>query len=195
MRSAAPLAGALLALLVAACGSSAPEETAPPPTPLPELNEPTFTLEPTESPDAPLRPTFDADAAAAQLLASVPEAIAPRCDRVPPGNGAMAEVRCSPGNGATTVDYQLYDAPELMAAAYDRLVGGLPAAELEGPGCGKGPGQARLPNGRKACFKQRGDATVAWTNDLVYVLAVAERADTDWAALERFWSGAGPVTP
>jgi len=192
----APFAGALLlALAAAGCGSSGPEETAPPPTPLPDLTMPAFSLEPTDSPDASLRPAFDAESAAQQLLASVPETLAASCVRMPPGSGAMAELRCAPGSGADAVDYQLFEDQDGMLAAYGAVLDAVAAGGLDGPGCGKGPGRERLPNGRKACFKREGAATVAWTNDLVYVLAVAERADGDWAALDRFWDEAGPVTP
>jgi hypothetical protein len=195
MRAAAPLAGTLLALVVAACGSSMPEETAPPPTALPDLIVPSFSLAPTDSPDASLRPTFDAAAAAEQLMASVPDALAGRCSSVPPGADVMAEVRCTPAGGADSVDYTLFEGPDRLDAAYQAILDALPAGALDGPGCGKGPGREHLPNGRRACFRRDGEATVAWTNELVYVLAVAGRADGDWAALERFWTDAGPVTP
>ena len=73
---------ALVALALVACGSpAAPEETAPPPTPLPELRTPTVSVGPTESPDAALRPTPDADSTYQQLLASVPEPLRGRCTR------------------------------------------------------------------------------------------------------------------
>jgi len=128
-------------------------------------------------------------------MASVPETLLGRCQRSRPTGAALARVECTPGSGADAVSYQLFDAQDTMAAAYRSRLDDVPAADLEGPGCGRGPGGERLKNGRKACFRDGGAATVLWTNDLVYVLASARRSDQDWAALDAFWQEAGPVTP
>lgn len=187
---------ALAAVALAACGSPpAPEETAPPPTPLPELRTPTVSLGPTESPDAALRPTPDADSTFQQLLASVPEQLRGRCERGRPVGTAMARVDCAPASGADSVSYLLFDAEAAMADAYRSRLDSIAAVDLEGPGCGRGPGTERLKNGRKACFRDGRAAAVLWTNDLAYVLATAERKDDDWAALDAFWADAGPITP
>ena len=185
-----------MAVALVACGSpAAPDETAPPPTPLPSLRTPTDSLGPTDSPDAALRPSPDAEAAYQQLLASVPESLLGRCARSRPAGGALARVECTPATGADAVSYALFDAEDAMLAAYRARLDAIPAVDREGPGCGQGPGTKRLDSGRKACFRDGGAATVLWTNDLVYVLASARRADQDWAALETFWQDAGPITP
>jgi hypothetical protein len=195
MRPATSVA-ALLVLLLAACAPGATiEETAPPPTPLPELRTPTTILGPTDSAEPSLRPTLDTDAAYQQLLASVPATIVGRCERVDAGRAAVAAVSCSPASGADRVAYRLFETEAAMTEAYRMLVDGLPRSALEGPGCGRGPGSERVPNGRKACYRSDGGTTVTWTNELVYILATASRADTDWAALDRFWADAGPITP
>jgi len=187
---------ALAAVALAACGSPpVPEETAPPPTPLPELRTPTVSLGPTESPDAALRPTPDAESTFQQLLASVPEQLRGRCERGRPAGAAMARVDCAPASGADSVSYLLFDAEAAMVDAYRSRLDAIAAVDLEGSGCGRGPGTERLKNGRKACFRDGRAAAVLWTNDLAYVLATAERKDDDWAALDAFWADAGPITP
>ncbi|MFN8620602.1 MAG: hypothetical protein U0869_07670 [Chloroflexota bacterium] len=186
------LALALAGSVVAACGSSAPDETAPPPTPLPELSAPAYSLEPTDSPDASLRPTFDADAAAEQLLASVPEAIAPSCTREPPGAGAMAELRCTPSGG--TLDYQLFEGPEVMLAAYEAILDGVPANGLEGQGCGKGPGRSACRTAARRASRvavtrpSRGRTT--WST-----CSRSPSGPTPTGPPDRLWTDAGPVTP
>jgi len=187
---------ALAALGAVACTAApAPEETAPPPTPLPELRTPTRSAGPTESPDPSLRTTPDPESTFQQLLASVPESLRTRCERGRPTGAAMARVDCRPSTGADSVSYVLFDAPAPMMDAYRARLAERAAADLEGPGCGRGPGSERLPNGRRTCVRDGDAAAVLWTNDLVYVLASAERADGDWAALETFWEAAGPITP
>jgi len=180
---------------VACAGAPAPEETAPPRTPLPQLRTPTVSLRPTEAPDPSLRTTPDPESTFQQLLASVPEPLRARCDRGRPVGTAMARVDCRPVAGADAVSYLLFDGTAPMVDAYRARLDEWDAADLEGPGCGRGPGTERLPNGRRACFRDGQAAGVLWTNDLVYVLASAERRDGDWSELEAFWETAGPITP
>ena len=187
---------ALLALAAVACaGAPAPEETAPPRTPLPELRTPTVSVGPTESPDPSLRTTPDPESTFQQLLASVPESFRGRCERGRPPGAAMARVDCAPASGADTVSYLLFDAEGPTLAAYRARLDERDAADLEGPGCARGPGSERLPNGRRTCYRDGDAAAVLWTNDLVYVLATAVREDGDWSALDVFWESAGPITP
>lgn len=187
---------AALALAVAACGGSpAAEETAPPPTPLPSLRTPSVSIGPTESPDPGARLTADPESAYQQLLASVPFELTSRCEREDPTNGAIARVACTPASGADRVTYLLFDAEDAMRAAYAARLERIPAADREGPGCGQGPGSEKLKSGRRTCYRDGTGAAVAWTNDLVYVLADARRDDGDWAGLESFWAEAGPITP
>ena len=193
MRGLAVLGAAALLLLGCAGGST--EETAPPPTPLPSLRTPTVSTGPTDSPDAGARLTPDPESAYQQLLASVPFELTSRCERGGRTGAAIARLDCDPASGADRVTYLLFDAQDAMTAAYRARLDRIAAADLEGPGCGKGPGTERLKNGRKACYADGSAASVLWTNDLVYVLADATRTDGDWAALERFWVDAGPVTP
>lgn len=193
MRVLAALGAAMLALI--ACGGGSTEETAPPPTPLPSLRTPTVSTGPTDSPDPGARLTPDPESAYQQLLASVPLELADRCTRGGRAGAAIARVECEPASGADRVSYLLYDDGATMTAAYRARLDRIAAADLEGPGCGKGPGTERLKNGRRACYADGGAASVMWTNDLVFVIADATRSDGDWAALERFWTDAGPVTP
>lgn len=184
------------ALVIAACGVGVPVmETAPPPTPLPSLRMPTSSALPTESPDPEARLTADPESAYQQLMASVPLALASRCDRADPTSGAIARVVCSPSSGADRVTYLLFDAEEALHAAYAARLDRIPAADREGPGCATGPGSQRLKSGRRTCYRDAGGAAVAWTNDLVYILGDARRDDTDWPALDAFWAEAGPITP
>jgi len=171
------------------------EETAPPPTPLPDLRTPTRSIGPTDSPEATVRFTPDPESAYQQLMASVPEVLKVRCERGQAGGAVMARVDCTPTTGADTVTYLLFDGEAPLLDAYRARLEALPAADLEGPGCGRGPGTERVPNGRKSCFRDGTAANVLWTNDLVWILARAGRDDGDWAALDTFWTDAGPVTP
>jgi hypothetical protein len=194
-----PAVGAVLALLVvlAACGggASTSEETAPPPTPLPSLRGSTASALPTESPDPDARLTADPESAYQQLRASVPVALAGRCDRADPTDGAIARVTCAPVSGAARLTYLLFDAEDQLHAAYAAWLDRIPAVDREGPGCASGPGSQKLPSGRRTCYRDGADAAVVWTNDLVYILADARRNDADWKALDAFWAEAGPITP
>ncbi len=194
MRGAVTLLAA--AMLLGACaGAAPPEETAPPPTPLPSLRAPIRSLEPTASPDPVARQTADPESALQQLLASLPPALASRCQREAPPRGAIASVDCRPASGADRASFLLFDDGATMLGAYGARLDRLPADALDGAGCGRGPGSERLKNGRRACYRDGGSATVLWTNDLASVLASASRQDGDWAALEAFWRDAGPITP
>jgi hypothetical protein len=196
-RGAAGACLAALALVVAACGAgtTTPEETAPPPTPLPSLRGLTASALPTESPDPEARLTADPESAYQQLLASVPFALASRCDRGDPTGGAIARVTCSPASGADRVTYLLFDAEDQLHAAYAARLDRIAPVDREGPGCASGPGSQKLKSGRRTCYRDGGDAAVVWTNDLVYILADARRNDADWKALDAFWAEAGPITP
>lgn len=193
-RAVAAIAAATIALAGCA-GSPAPEETAPPPTPLPSLRTPTVSSGPTEPPETALPSTPDPESTYQQLMAAVPIPLQDRCRRAQPARPALARVECTPVSGADTLRYQLFDGEAPLLDAFRAVVDALPRGAVDGPGCGRGPGSERLPNGRKACFRQGGEAVVLWTNELAYVLASASRADGGWAALDTFWAEAGPVTP
>lgn len=183
------------ASLVGACaGAPSAEETAPPPTPLPSLRTPTRSLGPTDSPEPSLRRAPDPEAAHQQLLAAIPTSIVGGCERVDAAGAAVAQVSCS-ASGVDRLTYALFEDEPAATAAYERRLDGIPQADREGPGCGRGPGAERLLTGRRTCLRDGAGATVIWTNHLVAVLAGATRDDGDWAALERFWEGAGPITP
>jgi hypothetical protein len=196
MRAGLPAILAVVSLAIAACGgTAAPEETAPPPTPLPTLRVPTTNALPTESPDPEARLTADPESAYQQLMASVPLTLASRCERADPTSGAIARVVCSPASGADRVMYLLFDADEALQVAYAARLDRIAAADREGPGCASGAGSERLKSGRRTCYRDEGGAAVVWTNDLVYILADARRNDADWKALDAFWVEAGPITP
>jgi hypothetical protein len=95
------------------------------------------------------------------------------------------------------VTYRLFDGFDSMNAFFDiqrrnHENGGV----ANGPGCGRGPGEGTWDNGRKDCFRSNGnEARVMWTHELLYIQADAFRVDGDFAKLEAFWAGAGPVTP
>jgi hypothetical protein len=129
-----------------------------------------------------------------QLLAAVPGRIRGGCEPAEVEAGALAGALCR--SGADEVRYLLFAGEEDLAPAFRDRLDGLPAGATEGLGCGEGPGQRRLPDGRLACYRgPNGSAVTVWTNDLVFVLATAARADGDWAALEDFRRTAGPITP
>lgn len=188
---------AALSVAIAACGGATPtpEETAPPPTPLPSLRGSTASALPTESPDPEARLTADPESAYQQLRASVPVELAGRCERADPTDGAIARVTCSPTSGADRVTYLLFDAEDQLHAAYAARLDRIAARDREGPGCASGPGSQKLKSGRRTCYRDTGGAAVVWTNDLVYILADARRTDADWKALDAFWADAGPITP
>jgi hypothetical protein len=186
----------LLALALSACSSGAtPEETAPAPTLLPELRTPTVSLAASATPEPALRATPDAESAYHQLRAAIPDQLLSSCVRGAVSGAEMARVDCDPP-GPDAVSYLLFDDEGAMTDAYRERLAALPAGATDGPGCGRGPGIQRLPNGRKACYREPdGTATVLWMNDLAYVLATGSRSDGDWAGLEDLWASAGPITP
>jgi hypothetical protein len=188
------LAVAAAALAAAGCTAAPPEETAPPPTPLPTLRTPTRSVGPTDAPETALPPTPDPESTYQQLMAAIPEPIKARCARGEPGRGALARVSCRP-SGVDEALYELFDGEAAMRQAFRSRVEALPAGSTAGPGCARGTGEERLPVGRRVCHREGGAAVTAWTNDLAFVIVTARRDDGDFAALDRFFRAAGPITP
>lgn len=195
MRTGGGLGVVVLAVLLAgACGGGPAEETAPPPTPLPDLRTPTTAVEPSEAVrSAPIQ-TPDPEMDHQQLLAAIPAPIRGGCRRAEPLDDGLATAVCV--SGEDQVSYSLFPGDEALGPAFRARMAALPDGATDGPGCGEGPGQGRLPVGRLACYRESdGTAVTIWTNELAFVLATASRADGDWKALEAFRQSAGPVTP
>jgi hypothetical protein len=193
-----------LLLVAAGCGGAGAVETAPPPTPLPSLRTPMDLPEATDSPETPPAMTPDPAVMYEQLVASIPDAIAPRCapETWPAGTvrpageivGAVCELQA--GAGAAFVIYTQFDGLQSLRAAYEARRAAVAAAGVvEGPGCGKGPGGSTWDLGTRLCYRQGEDIGVIWTQEQVVALAEAVRHDSDWAKLEAFWQDAGPTTP
>ena len=194
-------------LLVAACGGSAtPTAGGTVQSPGLPTAEPTpaITAEPTEPPSSETpAATPSREQAYQQLLASIPADIVKRCGPVSPSwkveDGQFAEADCTlaPGSLANYVSYELYDGVASMNARFDiQRKGHENAGTTTGPGCGKGPGEGSWTNGRKDCFKFiTSDAQVMWTDEQLFIYAIAVEDNGDWARLEEFWKTAGPLGP
>lgn len=191
------IAAVMVGAIAAACAGDPGADDRASPTPLPTLRTATPVRLETDGPEGPLATAPDPDAAYGQLAASIPFSLAGRCTRGEADLGSSARLDCAvPGaNGVRSLSYRLYDGNAALDRAWARLIDGLPGSVANGPGCGEGPGIRRTGTGATACWLEGGDAVSAWKQELAFVIARAERADADWAALERFRLQAGPVTP
>lgn len=137
--------------------------------------------------------------AADALLRRVPSAIRPTC-RHSSGHlvGAQVEVTCTPHHGADRVVYGAYADRASLTSALEAGSGEAHRAPAAGDRarCATGGEEERAwrigsetagQTGRYRCTLHGGIAEITWTSDDVLVLAEAERADGDLAALFAWW--------
>jgi hypothetical protein len=200
------LASVLCVVLAGACsGSSATPSAGGSPTPAFSPAGPRITAEPTEPTDTAIpAETPGPEEAYQQLLAAIPQPIAPSCRQVAAGSrglepGEFARAACTlpAGSLAGSVTYRLFDSSSSMNGWFDAQAAAVTAAGRERtPGCGEGTARDQWLNGRVQCYRSAtGGAELQWTHDLLYVYAVASRSDNNFTKLQQFWVTAGPVAP
>lgn len=165
---------------------------------------------PTGSPDVSQPPATPSTASDA-LLAHVPEALHGTCAAASFEEPALAVVSCTADGGAITVTYTLYADQPSMAAVYDAAViaagiddssgrcynrnaaGEIVATTTRWP-AENGYSIQDEPAGRYLCFDDGTTATLNWTDDRLYILAIATADKAIVDRLLSFWiDEAGPV--
>jgi hypothetical protein len=141
------------------------------------------------------------DAALAELMSHIPEALVGYCevdgDAPDAEAGELARLVCFPSSDASVL-FILHDSEASLDAAFDvasmvaGIVGWEPADDCEAGGYEGTWTLGGETAGRLLCAGLMGTATITWSHPASRILATIRQADGDPAAAWDVWLGAGP---
>jgi len=148
----------------------------------------TTTPSPTASPTTPTNPS------AVMLLGLVPDDQRAGCTTVAadPAAGELASLSCSlPAGGPQQLVLSAYESPDAMSAAFDNLVGGLPAGDCSAGGVRTTWTYQGSTQGPMACYQSTaGYTSILWGSDAKAVLVLAQDSTLSPPLLLQWWTSA-----